>query len=308
MCEYNEEEGYPKIHERNTFNGNDETGRNLLLIISIIFTLLLLNIYLVFKNKYVNYTLLILSSILMITIYDRPIRFIYILSYILTKQIRTDAFLDKKYYFPNYILFENNFKKIKKELFVLLRKTNKGKEIDFTKNSFDKKENAYIGKDVDVKNNRGWRIFHIKLVDHYNKEAIKIFPTIHNILQKCPEIINCSVSILDGKTFIPIHNGYYKGMIRFMFPLIIPKDRQNVFLCNNYQKYIWKEGEGVLWDDTYPHKVYNYTEEIRVVLYMDIVRPLDGNMDKINKYLIKQISNSKMIRDEIEKTEKKYKL
>ena len=97
-------------------------------------------------------------------------------------------------------------------------------------------------------------------------------------------------------------------MIRFMLPLIIPKNKDNVYLCNNYNKYVWTEGESVLWDDTYPHKVYNYTNEVRVVLYMDIVRDIGGILGKMNTFLINQLSNSGMIKEEIEKTEKKYKL
>jgi len=308
MCDYNYKDGYPKIHDYNTFNSNDVTGRNLLVLITIVLILLFSNIYFMFKNKMINILIFSIISILTISIIDRPIRFIYIFSYILTSKIRTEAFLDKDHYFPKYKLFENNYKSIKKELNTLLKKTNKGKDIVFTKDTFDKKENAYIGKDVDAQNNRGWRIFHIKLTNHYNNEAIKIFPTLINILKKCPEIINCSVSILDEKTYIPIHNGYYKGMIRFMLPLIIPKNKDNVYLCNNYNKYVWNEGESVLWDDTYPHKVYNYTNEARVVLYMDIVRDIGGILGKMNTFLINQLSNSGMIKEEIEKTEKKYKL
>ena len=308
MCDYNYKDGYDKIHDYNTFNSNDVTGRNLLFLIGSIFILLISNIYFVFKNKNINVLTFCLICILTVSIIDRPIRFIYMFSYILTSQIRTEAFLDKDYYFPKYKLFENNYKPIKKELNTLLNKTNKGKDIIFTKDTFDKKENAYIGKDVDVQNNRGWRIFHIKLADTYNQKALKIFPTLISLLKKCPEIINCSVSILDEKTYIPIHNGYYKGMMRFMLPLIIPKNKDNVYLCNNYNKYVWTEGESVLWDDTYPHKVYNYTNEMRVVLYMDVVRSINGFLGKMNTFLIKQLSNSNMIKDEIKKTEKKYKL
>ena len=308
MCDYNYKEGYPKIHDYDTFNSNDATGRNLLILIGAILVLIISNIHFIFKNKNINLLLLSLITAFTLCIIDRPIRFIYMFSYILTSQIRTEPFLDKDYYFPKHKIFENYYKPIKEELNTLLNKTNQGKDVIFTKDTFDKKENAYIGKDVDVQNNRGWRIFHIKLANHYNKEAIKIFPTLIKTLKECPEVINCSVSILDEKTYIPIHNGYYKGLIRYMLPLVIPKNKNNVFLCNNYKKYVWTEGEGVLWDDTYPHKVYNYTNEVRIVLYMDVIRDIGGLLGKMNRFLITQLSNNGMIKDEIKKTEKRYKL
>ena len=91
--------------------------------------------------------------------------------------------------------------------------------------------------------------------------------------------------------------------MRYMMPLIVPKDRDNVFLCVNEKKYNWTEGVGVLWDDTYPHKVYNNTKEIRVVIYMDVLRPLPNLLSKFNKFIVKLASNSQIVKDEIRRTE-----
>jgi aspartate beta-hydroxylase/beta-hydroxylase len=38
--------------------------------------------------------------------------------------------------------------------------------------------------------------------------------------------------------------------------------------------YVWKEGEGVLFDDSWPHEVINRSREPRVVLIVDVPRPL----------------------------------
>ena len=107
-----------------------------------------------------------------------------------------------------------------------------------------------------------------------------ITPFLCKILDTMPEVSSCALSLLEPKIKIPIHNGYYKGIMRFMLPIKIPKDKKNVFLCNNGIKYHWKEGNPVLWDDTYPHKVYNNTNEIRIVLYMDIERPFKNPIAK----------------------------
>ena len=307
-CDYIETQGYKKKLNNNSFNNNDVQG-------IIVLTLVLTIIYLSYcqtekksSNKSNNKFIILFTSLLCIFIYLRQIRIVYMFSFIITLFTRTPPFLDKKEFFPNYILFENEFYNIKQEVVNLLNKTNGGKEIGFTKDTFDKKENSYIGQDVDIKLNRGWRVFHVKLSKHYNNDALKIFPSLCSVLKQIPEVINCSVSILDEKTFIPIHNGYYKGMLRFMLPIIIPKDYTNVFLCNNYEKYYWKEGVGVLWDDTFPHKVFNHTNEVRVVLYMDIIRPIPGLLGYLNNGLINLLGNSTMIKDEIKKTEKKIKL
>ena len=307
-CNYIQKEGYKQKLNNNSFNNNDIQGLFVLTIILSIIYMSYCQVDNKFTNKNNNQILIILFVIISVFIYLRQIRIIYMFSFIITLFTRTPPFLDKKEYFPNYILFENEFSNIKQEVISLLNKTNGGKEIGFTKDTFDSKENSYIGQDVDVELNRGWRVFHVKLSKYYSEDAQRIFPTLCKVLDESPDVINCSVSILDEKTFIPIHNGYYKGMLRFMLPIIIPKDYTNVFLCNNYEKYYWTEGVGVLWDDTFPHKVFNHTDEVRIVLYMDVIRPISGILGKLNTGLIKLLSNSNMIKDEIKRTEKKVKL
>jgi beta-hydroxylase len=228
------------------------------------------------------------------------------MSAILTLGIRTPEFLDKDKYFQNNYVFEDpdNFKSLKDEVVSILSKTDNGDKLRMTNDSFNG-QNKYIGSDIIHDNGKikAWRIINIKVGNEYSKDAYKHFPFLVKILKDIPEICTCSISILQEGVHIPIHVGYYKGIMRYMMPIIVPKDKENVFLCVNEKKYCWTEGVGVLWDDNYPHKVYNNTNEIRVVIYMDIIRPLTGSLNILNKYILKLASNSKIVKDEIKRTE-----
>ena len=50
-------------------------------------------------------------------------------------------------------------------------------------------------------------------------------------------------------------------------------------------------------DDTFPHEVWNDTDSIRVVLFMDILRPLPAPVALLNNLIIKIIAASPFIRD-----------
>ena len=92
--------------------------------------------------------------------------------------------------------------------------------------------------------------------------------------------------------------------MRYMLPLQVPKDRDNLFLCVNGIKYHWTEGLGVLWDDNYPHKVYNNTNETRIVLYMDVVRPfLPSTLHQLNSFLVYLMSKHDWTQQEKKNTE-----
>ena len=58
-------------------------------------------------------------------------------------------------------------------------------------------------------------------------------------------------------------------MIRFHYPLIVPKEPENCWIEIGGHHFFWKEGEPLVFDDTREHWVKNQTEETRVVLIID---------------------------------------
>ena len=117
--------------------------------------------------------------------------------------------------------------------------------------------------------------------------------------------MSCVVSVLEPGTKIPMHVGYYKGIMRYMVAVEVPRDRDGVWLNVNGTRYHWTEGEDVLWDDTYPHAVYNITAERRVVLYMDVVRQvgLPQWAGVLNRAVFRAIQWSGVVAREVAKTE-----
>jgi aspartyl/asparaginyl beta-hydroxylase (cupin superfamily) len=114
------------------------------------------------------------------------------------------------------------------------------------------------------------------------------------------------MSMLDGDTEIPMHTGYFKGLMRYMLPLQVPQDREKCFLCVNGLKYTWQEGVGVLWDDMFPHRVENRTDEVRIVLYMDIKRSNRPSfLDAIVHFTSSEMEKSPDVQAEIKRSERK---
>lgn len=275
-----------KLKKNNfSFNKNDGNGLFNILLILLFISFMSLSL----QNKKFIYVSIIILFVFIIRIYMKPIEILYMISSILTLKIRTPEFLEKDKYFPNNYLFENieNFTILKKEVINILSKTNNGDTLVMSGDTYNG-ENKYIGSNKIIDNGKvkAWRLINIKVGNEYTKDAYKHFPFLVKLLKNLPEVCSCAISILQEGVHIPIHVGYYKGIMRYMMPLIVPKDRKNVFLVVNEKKYNWTEGVGVLWDDNFPHKVYNNTKEIRVVIYMDIIRPLPGLLNNFNKYIL----------------------
>ena len=296
-CDF--QKGFTYMKNNNTFNYKDKIGRQLLY--SFMFLVIIILVRLDSDTNQTFYNILITVSVLYIltNIIKNPLNVIYMSSYLITRITRTPAYLDMEALFPSHRLFEekDTFKKIQLESLNILKQKHK---LKLVKKTYDNKEIG--GGDVQKNNEDGWRLFTVKLGTTYFAE--NTMPILTKILKTQPNVISCIVSILPAKKAIPIHIGYSKGVMRYQLGIKVPTDRENVFICVNGEKYNWTEGEGVLFDDTYPHKVYNNTLEDRVVLYMDVIRPIDNLfLNRLNHTIAFLAANSSIAKKEIAETE-----
>jgi len=88
-----------------------------------------------------------------------------------------------------------------------------------------------------------------------------------------PEDNLAMCSIMEPGKKLYAHHGPWCGIIRMHLGLIIPKS--NPVINVGKEKYHWKEGELVAFNDTYLHSVHNPKKNggIRVILFLDINRP-----------------------------------
>ena len=62
-------------------------------------------------------------------------------------------------------------------------------------------------------------------------------------------------------------------------------------LSVNKIKYSWKDGEGILLDDTFEHWVVNNTDKTRIILFCDIIKPMNFIGKNINEFIINNLGN-----------------
>jgi Aspartyl/Asparaginyl beta-hydroxylase len=69
--------------------------------------------------------------------------------------------------------------------------------------------------------------------------------------------------------------------------------------------HTWKEGEGIIFDDSWEHEVYNRSNDIRVVLIVDFFRPMALPIHAVNWSFYKMLAHfSGESKDVLEKIEK----
>jgi ornithine lipid ester-linked acyl 2-hydroxylase len=122
-------------------------------------------------------------------------------------------------------------------------------------------------------------------------------PRTTQLLKSIPGAKTAFFSILSPRMHIPAHCGPYKGVIRYHLGLIVPEPKEQCRIRVADSTAHWEEGKSMFFDDTFEHEVWNDTDGQRVVLFMDVMRPLRFPMSLINGLIIKAIAASPFIRD-----------
>jgi beta-hydroxylase len=143
---------------------------------------------------------------------------------------------------------------------------------------------------IDRENNQ-WKVFVIKWYDKILDNALKYCPKTCEIINKCSDIRAAMFSILEPGKYIPLHKGPFVGCLRYHLGIKIPKDYKNCYIEVNDERFYWQEGESLVFDDTYKHLVYNNTNEPRIILFLDIERPIKY-LKSVTKILL---NNAKII-------------
>jgi beta-hydroxylase len=93
-----------------------------------------------------------------------------------------------------------------------------------------------------------------------------------------PIVYNASLSILEPHSEIPLHVGQCQALVKYHIPLQIPEG--DVGMWYNGKTYRWTDR--MLFNDVKEHRVWNHTDERRIILLMDLLRPMPFPWDIIN--------------------------
>jgi beta-hydroxylase len=122
-------------------------------------------------------------------------------------------------------------------------------------------------------------------------------PDTARVIESIPGMKTAFFSILAPGKHIPPHRGPYRGVIRAHLGLLVPEPREKCRIQVHDQFAHWEEGKVMVFDDGYIHQVWNDTDGVRVVLFLDIVRPLRFPVNLFNALILKLIAWSPFIRD-----------
>lgn len=130
-----------------------------------------------------------------------------------------------------------------------------------------------------------WNVFMLELLGYRAERNLARCPETAWAVAQIPGRLQAMFSVLDPGKSVPRHEGPYLGYLRYHLGIRVPAENPPEIRVAD-QPYVWKEGEGVLFDDSWPHEVVNHASEPRVVLIVDIPRPLPRVPDLVNRAIL----------------------
>jgi aspartate beta-hydroxylase len=129
---------------------------------------------------------------------------------------------------------------------------------------------------ISASDGKNWRMFMVKSYRYLIRPNADMTPTLTRFLAAHPEVTTAAISFLDPGKHIPAHTGPFRGILRYHICLFAPdtEGTDGPWLRVDNQTIPYREGEGLLWDDTYDHEVLNPGPNPRVALLLDVRRPV----------------------------------
>lgn len=142
-----------------------------------------------------------------------------------------------------------------------------------------------------------WKTYFLYGYGMKGEKNCEMCPETTRLIEKIPGMKTAFFSILLPGKHIPEHRGPYKGVIRYLLALKVPEPKEKCRIRVGNETHYWEEGKSMMFDDSFPHEAWNETDDVRVVLFLDVMRPMRFPLSLFNEFFMKLIAISPYIQD-----------
>lgn len=156
-----------------------------------------------------------------------------------------------------------------------------------------------------ITQDQGWKTFFLTGYGARFDRNIEQCPETWRIVQKIPGLKTAMFSIFEPDKHLPAHRGPYNGVLRLHLGLIVPEEPRGTIAIRVGKRVChWEEGKVLIFDDAYEHEAWNHSDKVRVVLFVDFVKPLRFPANFVNWLLLNLAVFTPFVQESNEKHKK----
>jgi beta-hydroxylase len=163
--------------------------------------------------------------------------------------------------FPHLAPLRENWQSLRDEVLCLVNQGHVGGAARHEDGGFD----SFIRK--------GWKRFHLKWYGQPLPSALALCPRTVELLNSMPSVKAAMFALLPPGGRLNPHRDPFAGSLRYHLGLVTPNSDQCRIIVDG-EPYSWRDGEDVVFDETYIHEAENATDRMRIILFCDVDRPL----------------------------------
>jgi aspartyl/asparaginyl beta-hydroxylase (cupin superfamily) len=153
-----------------------------------------------------------------------------------------------------------------------------------------------LAADVSVIAHDGWKTFFFCGYGFRADGNCARCPRTAALLDRIPGLTTAFFSILPPGARLPPHRGPWGGVIRYHLGLIVPApDACGISVDGRIAH--WAEGRSLVFDDSYEHTAWNESGAVRVVLFLDVLRPCRLPGSFVNRAVVGIAGHSPFLQD-----------
>ncbi len=145
---------------------------------------------------------------------------------------------------------------------------------------------------------RGWKRFYLTWYGEPQPSALARCPRTVALLESIPEVRAALFALLPAGGTLMEHRDPFAGSLRYHLGLATPNS-DRCWISVDGVRYAWRDGEAVIFDETYVHHAANETDTDRLILFCDVERPLRGRASRAaNRWLGDHLMRASRSRNE----------
>jgi len=135
----------------------------------------------------------------------------------------------------------------------------------------------------------GWKRFYVKWYGEPLPSAQSACPKTVALVESLPTVNAAMFALLPPGGKLNRHRDPFAGSLRYHLGLVTPNsDECRIFVDG--EPYSWRDGEDLLFDETFIHSAENKTDTTRIILFCDVERPLRTRvMQAVNRFVSRTV-------------------
>lgn len=125
-----------------------------------------------------------------------------------------------------------------------------------------------------IARNSAWKSFFLRGHGYDSPSNRARAPRTSALIDKVPHCIVAFYSVFEPGTDLAPHHGVSKAMLNIHLGLCVPGPKDECGIRINDEDHGWREGEFLVFDETFKHEAWNRAAQPRVILFLQVMRPM----------------------------------